>query len=204
MTQGVNLKTVLLAPGFEGERCLEYDLVLSDIEACGYRAEFAPIMWYQRPVRRRTQYTTLDDWVADLSHMYEPYDPAETVLAGYSYGAFAALFTAARRPPSELWLFTLSAYLPEDLPYLPSEWLDERGPAMIESFQKADWTGALSAITCKTLLTVGGLEPSLWQRRAQAAHAAIPSSRLRILPGAGHDLGSLPYRIGLVRAITEH
>ncbi len=97
------MKTVLFVPDFrEDLKTRDYNSLLNMFGRKGYTVKFVPIKW---------QRTTLTEWVAELEHEYAQLDPANTILAGFSYGAMTALVTASHKLPAELWLFSLSPLL---------------------------------------------------------------------------------------------
>ena len=100
------MKTVLFVLGFPDDiNALNYRAMMRAIEMKGYKVKFVPIRWKR---------TAVDDWVRELEQVYAKCDPADTVLAGFSFGAVTALVAAAHRVPAQLWLFSLSAVFADD------------------------------------------------------------------------------------------
>lgn len=91
------MKTVLFVPGFKEDiESRDYKSTIKAIESSGYKVNFIPIEWSR---------TTIDDWLNELWAEYSKYNPKETILAGFSFGAVTAFVAAAKQNPSELWLF---------------------------------------------------------------------------------------------------
>src|SRR4051812_45296384 len=120
------MRTVLLIPGNrETIDNMPYPLLISAIEGAGYKVIFIPINWKHR---------TLNEWLGQLENEYLKLDPANTILAGFSFGSMIAFTEAAKRPPSELWLFSLSPYFAEDLPLLKDTWKEGIGKRRLQVF----------------------------------------------------------------------
>jgi len=82
-------KTILFVPGFqEGRADRDYDTLMNRWRAMGYAVEFVPIQWHR---------TMQKQWLQTLHERYRQHDPAETILAGFSFGACIA-FLAACEP----------------------------------------------------------------------------------------------------------
>ncbi|NEE04598.1 alpha/beta fold hydrolase [Phytoactinopolyspora halotolerans] len=101
----------------------------------------------------------------------------------------------AEKPPEE-WaasylpsLFTESAS-PELLDRVMTMMLDTRPAgmlAMLRGFAEADLRDVLPQIRVPTLLLYGGADQRSPVRVGEDLHAEIPSSRLVVMPGVGHD-----------------
>ena len=79
-------KTILFVPGFqEGRVDRDYDTPMNRWRAMGYAVDFVPIQWHR---------TMQKQWLQTLHERYRQYDPAETILAGFSFGA-CIVFLAA-------------------------------------------------------------------------------------------------------------
>lgn len=106
-----------------------YASVITAIEKEGYSIKFVPINWKR---------TTIDDWVDELDAVYANYDPSQTILAGFSYGAMTAFVSATKKNPFELWLFSLSPYFAKDLKSknMKPTWLRQIGKRRVATFSK--------------------------------------------------------------------
>src|ERR1700745_701040 len=101
------MKTVLFVPGYQEDiKSRDYTSTVRTIEKQGYKVKFVPINWVR---------TTIDNWVDELEAVYSKHDPADTILAGFSFGAITAFVAAVKQNPFELWLFSLSGYFDEDV-----------------------------------------------------------------------------------------
>lgn len=177
-------KTVLLVPGYQEDiTSRDYVSLIRAIEAKGYAVQFVPINWTR---------TTIDDWTYELNIVYKKYDPAYTILAGFSYGAMTAFMAAIVRIPAELWLFSLSPYFAEDIgsPLMSQSWLRGIGKRRTAAFQKLNFQQLAMSITCKTRIFVGELEMKKYPiigTRAAGAHMHIKGSEITTIPNARHD-----------------
>lgn len=182
------MKTVLFVPGFrEDINSRDYNSTINAIESRGYKVVFVPINWTR---------STLIDWVQELNNVYGNYDPKETILAGFSYGAMTAFMTATERNPSELWLFSLSPYFSDDMPKMRKSWLNSIGHRRADVFRALDFNLLAKNINCKTLLFVGEKEVKkypLLGTRASAAHEQISRSTLTVVANTGHDVANKQY-----------
>jgi pimeloyl-ACP methyl ester carboxylesterase len=190
------MKTVLFIPGFrEDMESRNYRSTLAAIERKGYAVKFVPIRWAR---------TTINDWVKELNAEYSKHDPAETILAGFSYGSMTAFMAAVNKNPSELWLFSFSPYFSDDMPGIKKSWLSNIGRHRADSFRKLDFSTLAKSITCKTLLMVGEIEAAkypLLNKRTKQAHQKIANSNLIVVKGAGHDVADKNYIAAIKGAI---
>lgn len=182
------MKTVLFVPGFQEDiRSRDYKGALEAIKSKGYNVEFVPINWKR---------TVAKDWVEQLEQEYSKCDPANTVLAGFSYGSMIAFMAATKRNPAELWLFSLSPYFSDDIPKLKRAWLNNIGKRRIESFKELNFHALAKKIKCKTLVFIGEHEAKkhpLLKRRAMLAKETLTNARLVTVSAAGHDVGHPNY-----------
>lgn len=191
------MKTVLFVPGFdETISTRRYGNVLAAIEAMGYTANFVPLHWKR---------TTIDDWVKEFDAVYASYDPAQTVLSGFSYGAMTAFVAAAHRLPFALWLFSLSSYFAEDIVALKREWLlRDIGKRRTESFSHLSFAELAPLVICPTYIFVGEKEaekyPLLAARCAEAARVLKYGTLIRV-PECGHDVTHPNYIAAIRRGV---
>lgn len=190
------MKTVLLVPGNkQGLDTQPYDKLAEAIERVGYKVKFIPIQWKR---------TTLNDWLEQLEEEYNELDSSNTILAGFSFGSMIVFTEAAKRPPAELWLFSLSPYFAEDLSLLKDRWKEEIGEQRIKVFEYLKFNELVKNISSKTLLFIGSKEikryPDL-NYRIEDAHSKIPGSKLIVAVGAGHEVTSQEYIKAIVDAI---
>lgn len=189
-------KTVLFIPGyFETLTSRNYASTIKAIEGRGYKVIFVPIDW---------KYKTITDWVTEFESTYTKYNPATTILAGFSYGSMIALISASKRPPAALWLFSLSPYFAEDLPNLNPTWLRGIGKRRVMDFQRLAFTPIATTITSPTLIFYGEKEASVWppmKHRAEEARRLIKNSQLIQVPGAHHDVTDSRYIAEIKKAM---
>lgn len=177
------MKTVLFVPGgMEYYNTRNYAKVLSTIRKKGYRAVFVPINWKR---------TVLSGQVEQLNLIYEKYDPKNTILAGFSWGAMTALVAASMRPPKELWLFSLSPHFKEDVETMP-KWVHKLfGKHRLKVFRETSFNVLAKKISSKTLVLMGEAEAKKYpqlDKRDKDAIKRIKNSRLVIVPKAPHDV----------------
>jgi len=184
------MRTVLFVPGFQEDlKSRDYKATINAIKKKGYKVEFISINWLR---------TTIEGWVTELDKAYEQYDPKNTILAGFSYGAMTAFMSATKRNPFELWLFSLSPYFAEDFKSknMKQTWLKGIGHRRVTAFAKLNFTELSKKVKCKTLLFAGQLEIDKWPimgERANKADKLMQKSTLTIVQNAGHDVTNKDY-----------
>lgn len=184
------MKTVLLAPGFRDSlESYDYASVIRAIAAAGYKVTFVPIQWKR---------TIIDNWAEQLETEYVKHDPANTILAGFSFGAMTAFVAASKRNPSELWLFSLSGYFAEDITSkeMKKSWLKNIGHRRAAAFSKLDYKTLASKIECKVLLFTGKIEMDMWptmRHRTNEAPKYLADAKLTIIENVGHDVANKAY-----------
>ncbi len=192
------MKTVLLVPGFkENLKSRDYKSILNTIKKSGYKVKLVPIQWNR---------TTIDDWLAELELEYSKYDPKETILAGFSFGAMTAFTAAARKNSCELWLFSLSPYFSEDIhsKNMRKSWLNHIGHRRVSAFDRLNFQNLAKRIKCKTLIFAGSEELNKWsgmRYRAFNAKRLIENSALITIDGVGHDVSDKLYISAIRHAI---
>jgi hypothetical protein len=184
------MRTVLFVPGYQEDlKSRDYKATISAIEIKGYKVEFVSINWLR---------TTINDWVGELDKVYETYDPKDTILAGFSYGAMAAFMSATKRNPYELWLFSLSPYFSEDLKSknMKQAWLKAIGHRRVTAFSELNFAKLSKKVRCKTLLFAGQLEIDRWPvigERVNQADKLMTKATLTIVENVGHDVANKYY-----------
>lgn len=192
------MKTVLFIPGFkEDKKSRDYSSTINAIKESGYKVIFVDITWSR---------TTIIDWVAQLDSVYKQYDPEETILAGFSFGAMTALVSATRQNPSELWLFSLSPYFKEDIESetMQNAWLKRIGKNRTVTFSELHFGKMAKNIVCKTFIFVGQKELDMWpdmKSRTYEARKLIKDSDLSIVAKTGHDVADQEYINTIVEVI---
>lgn len=189
------MKTVLFIPGFRQDmKTHDYSRTISAIESKGYHVVFVPINW---------RYTVITDWVRQVNLVYAKYDAAQTIVAGFSYGAVTALVVAAQRNPSELWLFSLSPYFAEDMPNMKEVWLRRIGKRRVEAFKQLSFAKLAKLVTCKTIMVVGDHEANPFMyNRVKTAQRVMPHVDSTISPNTWHDITSDAYIKTIKKIIT--
>jgi pimeloyl-ACP methyl ester carboxylesterase len=190
------MKTVLFIPGFrESIKSRDYKSTLAAIESKGYQVQFVSINWAR---------TTIEDWTKELNKEYSKHKPAETILAGFSYGSMTAFMAAVDKNPSELWLLSFSPYFSDDMPHMKKYWLSNIGHRRADSFRKLNFNSLAKSIKCKTLIIVGEVEAAkypLIDRRSKIAHQKIANSNLVVVEHADHDVSDKNYVAAIKEAI---
>lgn len=192
------MKTVLFVPGYQEDlKSRNYAATIKAIEKRGYKVIFVPIKWSR---------STIEHWVDELDAVYATYDPKQTILAGFSYGAMTAFMSATKRNPSELWLFSLSPYFAEDLKSknMKQTWLKGIGHRRVDAFNKLDFKKLVKSIDCKTLLFTGQLEIDKWPvigERASTAQKLLKHNKSVVVESAGHDIANEDYIAAIQRTI---
>lgn len=170
----------------------DYGGLIGVIQRRAYDVTPVPIKWKN---------TVPADWVRQLQQEYGKYDPANTVLAGYSFGAMIAFMAAAERNPSALWLFSLSSYFAEDLPSLSTRQLEFIGPAWHAGFANIQFAALSRRVTCPTILFIGTEESEGIHHRATDAHRQLANARIVEVPGVGHNAMHTSYLAAIERTI---
>lgn len=189
------MKTVLFVPGSgEDIHSRDYASTINAIEKKGYKVKFVDITWPR---------TIPEKWAAELNAVYAQYDPKDTILAGFSFGAVTAFLSAVKRTPSQLWLFSLSPYFAEDIngETMKPTWLKQLGRRRVASFSKLHFGKLLDKISSKTIFFYGNLELPNWPDISYRTTAVKRSknSTVKIVKGAGHDVTHPNY----IKAIAE-
>ncbi|MFZ2126204.1 MAG: alpha/beta hydrolase [Candidatus Microsaccharimonas sp.] len=189
------MKTVLFVPGYQEDiDSRDYRATIRAIEKKGYKVKFVPINWVR---------TTIDHWVEEFDRLYEKYDPKETILAGFSYGAMTVFLSAIKKNPSALWLFSLSPFFSEDLKSegFKQSWLRQVGHRRVDTFKKLSFTKLVKKISVDTILFYGDMELKTWSDISYRDRAtkALPKMKKVIIKGAKHDVSSNTY----IAAIKE-
>lgn len=188
------MKKVLFVPGFgEDMPSRNYAAVLAMLRQANYHPQFVPIHW---------KHKTINGWSAELLAVYQKHAAKNVVLAGFSYGAMAALAVAAKRPPAALWLCSLSPYFAEDIACLKPRWKQLAGKRRMTAFQNLSCAELIAAVRCPTLLFAGANEESLLLDRSRAVARNVPGAQLRIALGAGHDITTPAYIAAMKVAIA--
>lgn len=194
------MKTVLFVPGFqENIHSRDYRATIRGIEAAGYNVIFVPINWSR---------TTVTSWVEQFNTTYERFDPSQTILAGFSFGAMTVFIAATQKSPSELWLFSLSPYFAEDLKSknMKPTWLREIGNRRVTDFASYNFRELSQLISCKTYLFAGKIEIEKWPiigERQQTAHNLLKESSLTMVDDAGHDVTNASYINAISASIMD-
>lgn len=192
------MKTVLFVPGFKEDlNTRDYTSTIKMIEDSGYNVEFIPINWDR---------TTIDNWVAELEAEYIKHNPKDTILAGFSFGAMTVFAAAIKQNPAELWLFSLSPYLSEDIHSkdMRKSWLNNIGHRRTSAFDKLNFKKLAKSIHCKTLIFAGEIEINKWpgmKKRALRANKLVPNSKLYVVEDVGHDVSDKRYIEAIKQAI---
>ena len=183
------MKTVLFVPGFQEDiTSRAYSKTIEAIEQSGYNVEFVDIQWLR---------TVIDDWVTEFNTTYGSYDPKNTILAGFSYGAMTVFMAAVNRAPSELWLFSLSPYFIEDIESesFNQAWLRHIGHRRVDSFKKLSFISLAKRISTKTHYFYGDLELRKWPDIGYRNELVkkLSNADTVIAIGAEHDVATETY-----------
>ncbi len=177
------MKTVLFIPGFyETLKDRDYTGVLNAFASKGYSTKFVPLKWKR---------TDLTHWLKEFNATYQNYEPNNTILAGFSFGAVTALVAAAERNPAELWLCSLSPYFAGDNP--KKSWVKGIGKRRAQAFSNTNFTAIAKQINCPTKILYGALEGAEIEHRAVESHELIKSSVVIKVPDTKHDVAALEY-----------
>lgn len=191
MSKAKNIKNVLFVPGgMQYWHTHDYARVVRTIRKKGYKVVFVPINWRRSVLSRQ---------VEQLNKVYEKYDPKNTILAGFSWGAMTALVAASERMSKELWLFSLSDHFREWVDKTP----DRINKTRVNEFRKTSLASVAKKISCKTLIWLGEAEAKEFPTMvgtAKQAHRQIKGSKLIIIPKAPHDVTDDNY----IKSISEN
>ena len=181
------MKTVLFVPGFlEDASSRNYAATTQAIEGRGYAVQFVSINW---------RYTTQENWVSQLNDVYSQYNSANTVLAGFSFGAVTAICSAVERQPSQVWLFSLSPLFAEYARYWSSS--DRRiiGSRRLDVASKTSLSKLIVEVHCPVDVFVGEKEMLKWPEMREVYRDAINFENVNgtIVEGVGHDVTAEEY-----------
>jgi len=191
------MKTVLFIPGFQEDlNDRDYASMITAIKKRGYKVEFITLNWLR---------TTIEQWVPEFEAIYAKYDPAQTILAGFSFGAVTAFMAAVHRNPAELWLFSLSPYFTEDLASreMKPAWLKEIGHRRVTAFDELSFKTLTPTISSKMLFFYGTEELKRWPNidyRTKLVRT-LKNAKIIMAEGAGHDVGDPHYIDAIIKAI---
>lgn len=193
------MKTVLFIPGFQEDiTSRDYRKTIRTIERAGYRVKFVPINWFR---------TTIEQWVEELNAVYDQHDPADVILAGFSYGAMTAFMAATKRSPAAVWCFSLSPFFSEDLSQVGyfASWLKAIGHRRRESFMKLEFSHLIKTISSNMLFFYGELELKHWTDITYRHSVVKKVARADeiFIPHAKHDVTSDHYIDAIAHAITQ-
>ncbi|MEO8691777.1 MAG: hypothetical protein ABI397_03280 [Candidatus Saccharimonas sp.] len=182
-------KTVLFVPGFQEDiNSRNYAKTLSAIKDSGYKVEFININWSR---------TTVEQWVHELDQVYEKYDPSDTILAGFSFGAVTAFIAATKRSPLALWLFSLSPFFSEDIvsDTFRKSWLKSIGHRRTDSFRKLRFSTLVKSVPTNTIFFYGETELKSWSdiHYRHKIVDKVPNVKETFIPNAKHDVSSDVY-----------
>lgn len=181
------MKTVLFVPGFQEDKASRnYAATLLAIEQRGYTVEFVSIKW---------RYTTQRDWIEQLNNVCSRYDPANTVLAGFSFGAVIALCAAADYQPSEVWLFSLSPLFVEYAQFWSSSDKHVIGKRRLRIAGETSLIKLISTANYPMKIFVGEKELLRWPEMANVYHDVTRSKRANgiVIERIGHDVTAKEY-----------
>ena len=191
-------KTILFVPGFqEGCADRDYDTLMNRWRAMGYAVEFVPIQWHR---------TMQKQWLQTLHERYRQYDPAETILAGFSFGACIAFLATCERAPSELWLFSLSPSFAECAEYWSKRDWRVIGKRRLEYAKQVSLVAAAQRIACPVQIFVGSEEFIKWPEMKLVFDTAvqhIPTVHGTVVEGAGHAVDDPRYVAAVCDAIER-
>lgn len=194
------MKTVLFIPGFqENIKSRDYPKTIRAIENAGYKVVSVDINW------RRT---TIRHWTDEFNAVYQKYDPENTILAGFSYGAMTAFVVAAKRSPAELWLFSLSPYFAEDISHktFNKSWLKYIGHRREDDFKTLSYRYLIELISSKIKFFYGEVELKTFSDISYRHKIAHNSSNMEtiLIPDAKHDVASDVYVDAIANALQNH
>ena len=186
------MDTILFVPGFRSTDAGAYEETFDVFRAKGYAVHFVPINW---------RATSIKHWSEEVAEAYAGCDPEHTTLAGFSLGAYSALVVAAKRPPAQLLLLSLSPYFAEDVPYLKERSIKYMKPRRMNAFRQIRFEELAPRVTSKTTLVVGSEETPELRNRVRQAHRQIQRSRLVTVEGVRHDMGHAAYQKALTNVL---
>ena len=163
----------------------------------GYAVEFVPIQWHR---------TMQKQWLQTLHERYRQYDPAETILAGFSFGACIAFLAACEQAPSELWLFSLSPSFAECAEYWSKRNWRTIGKRRLEYAKQVSLVAAAQRIACPVQIFVGSEEFIKWPEMKLVFDTAvqhIPTVHGTVVKGAGHAVDDPRYVAAVCDAIER-
>lgn len=182
------MKAYLIPGSGEDLKSRDYRAVLNVYKEFGYEPHFVSIDW---------KYKTIDDWVEQVKSKISKKELENSLLSGFSWGSMIALTLAAEyKNPKKLFLFSLSPYFAEDLPYVKGAWLKWAGKKRVAKFRKLSMNELAAKIKCPTTIFIGGKEVSKYsdmKRRTKEAHKRIKKSKLVEIEGVKHDVGDPRY-----------
>ena len=192
----MNLTDALIIPGFSEREDDRYRRIASAFRGIGATPVFVPIVWPR---------TVITQNVEQFRPVYARYDPATTVVFGYSLGAMVAYMAARERSPAALILASVAPWFAEDVPERSHYHTRVIGSRRLSVYRGITFDDGAHRVTSRTTILVGEREIKQWPiflTRARAVHAAISGSDLITVPRARHEIGHPKYMRAIERAIA--
>jgi pimeloyl-ACP methyl ester carboxylesterase len=189
-------QTALIVPGFGEGNDNRYRSIASMFRQAGIKPLFVPISWPR---------TVLSQNAREFDETYQKYDPASTVVFGFSAGAMLAFMSAARRSPAVLILASMPAWFAEDLATRSAGHKRIVGHRRVSDYATLHFDELAKKVRSKTYLLVAEGEIKQWPTflaRAADAHAKIAGSILVKVPHSGHNIGHEDY-LKAVKSIID-
>jgi pimeloyl-ACP methyl ester carboxylesterase len=193
----MKLENALIVPGFSEGDDARYRMVGESFRRAGIKPHFVSIKWPR---------TVLTQNASEFDRTYLKYDPASTVVFGFSAGAMLALMAVAGRSPAALMLASMPAWFAEDLASrLPSH-KRAVGKRRMADYETIHFDDLAKRLASKTYLFVAEGEIKQWPTflsRAADANAKIPGSELIRIKRSGHNIGDQDYMEAINNVIAR-
>jgi len=136
--------------------------------------------------------------------VHEKYDPEEVILAGFSFGAMAALMAAAQRSSHQLWLFSLSPLSSEYQDYWSPEDWKVIGERRREISQKTSLKELLNSVKYPIVAFMGSEEPQKFPEMKLVFDQVVSANSRNsgyVAAGAGHAVDHPNYINEVVKRV---
>ncbi|MEX0672848.1 MAG: alpha/beta hydrolase [Candidatus Paceibacterota bacterium] len=174
-------KQLYIVPGFgEFPTDLPYKKITQFARKQGYTVIPVSIVWDRR---------TMSHWLEQLREVVKKHGDTNSILLGFSFGAYIALLGSKEFNFEKVFLCSLSPYFKEDLKHIPEDAKKFFGKKRMADFQKY----TVPRITIPTTLFFGDQDWPMAIKKARKIAKDNPAASFELIEGIGHDISEEEY-----------
>lgn len=172
-----------IIPGFrESTDEKPYQKIAKVAQNKGYRVIFHNPQWTRR---------TIKDWLDELDGVIKKHGANDSMILGFSMGAYIAVLSAQRNSFTKLILCSLSPYFKEDLAKLPLLAHQTLGKRRVDAYAKFT---VPRNIQTPVVFVVGNQDlPILINRVKDLCKHWLGDKKIVVLAGVTHDINNQKY-----------